>query len=1014
MINNDMAINENEKEENSNISSEKINEKIIWTNKDSNNDENEKEFELNNECELNLSTNSIISLEKQIEVNIPPDEIISIKQFRNLLGVLGHKANNFTVERLYQALIRISSKKFNHVSSNLVKKDFLNYLSIINDNKIYQEIFYLFFDISNKGYVSKNDFINVLSNMCETICEFTHNNPSIYKVKISNLYEYLLNMNMKAYGGRENDQQWISRTSFIKLIKNGSINFYDIMNSKKIGNNFNVTHTQYGTLKDILYSIKVMKKKITQKENIESNLSIITDNYLDNINLIKDEYKEIQNQNEFINNSFSLYNSGMVFDKLKASHNVFNQVNFDNASKNNNFNKINHFNKLHNLNMNKSNIKDTDKDTNKSIKSKNTLDIKNDLLSLNSNSHINTPKINLNKIKSPQERILSNENNDEKNNSIDNEYLNDLSNNSFNLEETSEKDEEINYKFLTEENEDSVCEMDNKSIENIQNIKKMKTKKNINNKDIHLNKNLKKNFFFLKPFRIKNDKDLQKELSKKNIDINNTLILLKKDNFLSYLETLENCFYKEITDINESNDISSTIKDTKTFIVLNKPLKEKEIYEKEKSFESTLNNINMELMLAIILGIEKCIMSMGDFDLQDKNLINSLAQADDSYKTTRKRKNTIFMLKADKITKKNSELYEAISNYPYKKFDYIYEEINSFSYSFYGLDKKNDMNINRSKVIIEEYAPKIFCNIRYSFGEIANKEFLYSFNIESLISNIFFGNINNLNQLLTINKENFPEFIMFSQDTKYIIKCISLNEFEILQKILPNYYEYLMSCLVKNLQKNNLECQRSSTMVSTFSSSGFNQLNSIETKYTLLDIIFGAYSINILDKKIFFIIKKNIFYSHNNLPIHKKYDLKGSSIDRTSSKKKISDVYKDLDYIEFEQTLSLPTKISNHLSEIIEKDTLFLTENNIINYSFYIGIAEIPENFENDENEEGILSLDKNNMYYFGISDIFTEYGAGKKVEHIFKKITKGSGISAVPPSEYKKRFDNFIKLCLK
>jgi hypothetical protein len=53
-------------------------------------------------------------------------------------------------------------------------------------------------------------------------------------------------------------------------------------------------------------------------------------------------------------------------------------------------------------------------------------------------------------------------------------------------------------------------------------------------------------------------------------------------------------------------------------------------------------------------------------------------------------------------------------------------------------------------------------------------------------------------------------------------------------------------------------------------------------------------------------------------------------------------------------------------------------------------------------------------MYYFGISDIFTEYGAGKKMEHLFKTITKGSGISAVPPIEYKKRFDNFIKLCLK
>ena len=500
MINNGMVINENEKEEESNISSEIIDEKIIY-----NNEENEKEFELNNESELNLSTNSIISLEKQINLDISPDEILSIKQFRNLLGILGHKANNFIVERLYQALIRISSKKYEHISSNLVKKDFLNYLSIVNDSKIFQEIFYLFFDISNKGYIAKNDFLNVMSNMCETICEFTHNNPSIYKERISNLFDHLLNVNMKAYGGRENNQQWISRTSFIKLLKNGSINFYDIMNSKKIVNNISMTQTQYGTLKDIFYSIKAMKKTIIQRENIESNFTIVTDNYLDNINIIKEEYKEMQNQKDFNNNSFNLYNSGIIFDKLKSNQNIFENVNFNNISKTNTFNKINNFNTLHNLNISKNQKKENNNEMNKSKRANNIFDLSgNDILSLNSNSFINTPKINIDKIKSPQERILTNEKN---NGNDNNENLNDISINSFNLEERSEKGEELNYNFLTEENEDSVCEMDNKSIKNIQNIKKMKTKKNINantnSKGYHLNKNLKKNFFFFKAIQDK-------------------------------------------------------------------------------------------------------------------------------------------------------------------------------------------------------------------------------------------------------------------------------------------------------------------------------------------------------------------------------------------------------------------------------------------------------------------------------------------------------------------------------
>ena len=1016
MNNNDLEINEKEKEESSNLSSEEINEKIIYSNKMNNIDKNEREFNINinnnNECELYLSTNSFESesLENQIDIkNISKEEIISIKEFRNLLGILGNKSTNFIIERLYQALLRISSKKNQHINSHLIKNDFLNFLSIINDSKIHHEIFYLFFDISNKGYITKNDFINVISNMCETICEFTNHNPAIYKNNITILYDQLLQKNMKSLGGKNNNQQWISKSSFIKLIKSGAINFYDIMNAKKGEKNIYITQKQYKILNDIMYSFNDMKKKIMQKENIESNLSIITDNYLDNIDVMKNEYKEMQTQNEIINNSFSLYNASSFMDKSKIYQNSYEQINFNNISKIISYNKINNFQtkQFYNLNINKNsnnlnNIKENFFDNNQ---------LKNKLI--NKNDIFNIPKINSIEMKSPQERLQSNKVID---NSPDSEDIQEESLNSLELEgkEESEKDEELNYKLFNEENEDSVNEMDNKSIKNIQNIKKLKTKISCSF-DNPLIKNKNKNFFFLKPFRIKNDKELEKDLSKHNIDINNTLILLRKDNYLSYLETLENVFNKEIKEINSNNCVSNMDKNEKTSIILNKPLKEKEIYEKEKSFEYTLNNINIELMLAITFGIEKCIISLGDYDLMDKEIIISLQSEGIYKKTTRKRNNTLFLAKFDKIEKKHSELYEAISNYPFKTNQFIYEEINTFHYSFFSLDKKDDKTININKIEISEYAPKLFCNIRYNFGEITNKDFLHSFNIESLISNILLGNINNLNQLLTLNKENYLEFIMFSMDAKYIIKCINQNEFEALQKILPNYYEYLMSCMELNLQKSNLEFQRSNTFVSTFSSSGFNQINNNEeSKCTLVDIIYGAYSIKLLDKQFFFIIKKNIFYSYNNLLIYKKYDLKGSSIDRKTSKNKISDVYKDLDYLQFEEKINLPEKISNYLSEILEKDTLFLSQNNIINYSFYIGIAKIPQSFENEENEEGFLSLDKNVIYYFGISDIFTEFGAGKKMEHIFKKLTKGSGFSAVPPSEYKKRFDNFIKFCLK
>ena len=146
-----MARNENE-EDDSDISSENNNEENISNNRDNLDnliEENEKEFDLDNECGLNITLNSIISLEKQIN-DISASELISIKQFRRLLGIFGHISTNFIVERLYQVLIRISSKKYQHVSSDLTKKDFLNYLSIVNNSEIHHEIYYLFFDITNK------------------------------------------------------------------------------------------------------------------------------------------------------------------------------------------------------------------------------------------------------------------------------------------------------------------------------------------------------------------------------------------------------------------------------------------------------------------------------------------------------------------------------------------------------------------------------------------------------------------------------------------------------------------------------------------------------------------------------------------------------------------------------------------------------------------------------------------------------------------------------------------------
>jgi len=56
--------------------------------------------------------------------------------------------------------------------------------------------------------------------------------------------------------------------------------------------------------------------------------------------------------------------------------------------------------------------------------------------------------------------------------------------------------------------------------------------------------------------------------------------------------------------------------------------------------------------------------------------------------------------------------------------------------------------------------------------------------------------------LININKENNSKFIIFSSDTKYIIKSLTKNEYEFFIKILPEYYNHLINCISNNINNN--------------------------------------------------------------------------------------------------------------------------------------------------------------------------------------------------------------------
>ena len=60
--------------------------------------------------------------------------------------------------------------------------------------------------------------------------------------------------------------------------------------------------------------------------------------------------------------------------------------------------------------------------------------------------------------------------------------------------------------------------------------------------------------------------------------------------------------------------------------------------------------------------------------------------------------------------------------------------------------------------------------------------------------------------------------------------------------------------------------------------------------------------------------------------------------------------------------------------------------------------------------EGGILSKDRTKIYFIGIIDTLTHYGAKKMTEYTMKQIVWGKTISCLPPKQYGDRFFNYMK----
>eukprot|EP01117_Protostelium_nocturnum_P017721 TRINITY_DN7267_c0_g1_i1.p1 TRINITY_DN7267_c0_g1~~TRINITY_DN7267_c0_g1_i1.p1 ORF type:complete len:714 (+),score=239.10 TRINITY_DN7267_c0_g1_i1:119-2260(+) len=284
-----------------------------------------------------------------------------------------------------------------------------------------------------------------------------------------------------------------------------------------------------------------------------------------------------------------------------------------------------------------------------------------------------------------------------------------------------------------------------------------------------------------------------------------------------------------------------------------------------------------------------------------------------------------------------------------------------------------------------DYAPLVFMKLRTNAG-IDNHSYL-----EALEPGNFIRNLKN--QKFSDGRSG--SFFVFSPNKKFIIKTLTIDEAMLLFQILPQLYEFFK-----------------------------------ENPHSLINRFLGLHSISVLHGETTYVaVMQNVINTTRKL--HRKYDLKGSWINRKVGKAHEDDNSvqgMDLDLV---QKLKLSPKSKAAFLEQIERDSLFFSGLNIMDYSLLLAVhvlepGEIetfaPEELEerdlqmgpmNRLNDGGMMSSDKTEIYYTGIIDILQLWDSKKKRERFFKvyMLQKDKwGISAQEPDVYSERFISSMK----
>ncbi|KAM6450498.1 phosphatidylinositol 5-phosphate 4-kinase type-2 beta [Python bivittatus] len=321
-----------------------------------------------------------------------------------------------------------------------------------------------------------------------------------------------------------------------------------------------------------------------------------------------------------------------------------------------------------------------------------------------------------------------------------------------------------------------------------------------------------------------------------------------------------------------------------------------------------------------------------------------------------------------------------------------------------------------SRFKFKEYCPLVFRNLRERFG-IDDQDYQNSVTRSAPVYSDSHGRCG-------------VRFLT-TYDRRFVIKAVSSEDVAEMHNILKKYHQFIVEC------HGN----------------------------TLLPQFLGMYRLTVDGVETYMVVTRNVF-SHR-LTVHRKYDLKGSTVAREASdKEKAKDLptFKDNDFLNEGQKLHVGEECKKNFLEKLKRDVEFLAQLKIMDYSLLVGIhdvdraeqeeMEVEDRAEDEECEnDGIggnpigsygtppdspgnllnfprffgpgefdpsvdvyamkshESAPKKEVYFMAIIDILTPYDAKKKAAHAAKTVKHGAGaeISTVNPEQYSKRFNEFM-----